>query len=217
MPNKRILEVIACSLADAIAAEDGGADRLEVCARLDLQGLTPPVDLVASVLQAVKVPVRVMIRAPDDDVARMESQIQEFAGLPFDGVIFGVLDAGGALDFPAMDRVLRHTSLPWTLHRYFDYATGNANTKLAQVAAHGRADRILTAASWNLRPPPGLQFIAGGGLTAENLNHYMNSPCREFHVGRAARTPAETTAPVDRQKVRKLSHIIQRYPIDMGE
>lgn len=58
----RLLEVIACSLEDALAAEAGGAQRLELCSRLDLDGLTPPRSMVEAVVKAVSIPVRVMIR-----------------------------------------------------------------------------------------------------------------------------------------------------------
>ena len=70
-------------------------------------------------------------------------------------------------------------------------------------------DRILTGSSWNLSPPSGLQFVAGGGLSHSNLDEYLASPCREFHFGRAARTPEETTAPVDSSKVRALASLVQ--------
>ena len=213
MRSKRVLEVICCSLDDAIAARDGGADRLEVCSRLDLQGLTPAVEMVESIVHAVRIPVRVMIRGGDGFMEAGEaSAIQEMSKLPLDGIVFGLLDTAGRLDFPAMDRVLRHAAPAWgwTLHRAFDFAVGTVEEKLAAVAQHQRADRILTATAWKLPPPPGLQFIAGGGLDTGNLQEYLDSPCREFHFGRAARTPATTTAPVDAQRVRELARILRQ-------
>jgi copper homeostasis protein len=213
-----ILEIICCSLQDALAARDGGADRLEICARLDLQGLTPAFDLVAQIAAQVAVPARVMIRtndrftASDDELSAMERHAKELAALPLDGVIFGLHDNNGRLDFTAMDRVLRHLPAQWgfTLHRAFDFAVGTPREKLAAVARHGRADRILSADAWTLSPPPGLRFIAGGGLNAGNLLNYMSSPCREFHFGRAARIPPDTDAPVDAQHVRDLRTLLDR-------
>jgi copper homeostasis protein len=211
-----LLEVICCSLPDALAARDGGADRLELCARLDRQGLTPRFDLIEQVLEEVAVPTRVMIRvkdrftATDDELSLMERHVEELAPLPLDGLIFGLHDAAGSLDFVAMDRVLGHapSHWSWTLHRAFDFAAGDASEKLAAVARHGRADRILTADSWRLTPPPGLQFIAGAGLDAANLRDYLQSPCREFHFGRAARTAPDPQAPVDACRVRELRKIL---------
>src|ERR1035438_6609581 len=134
----RILEIICCSVPDALAARDGGADRLELCARLDLQGLTPALDLVSQVAAEVAVPARVMIRvndrftATEDELSVMERQVKAFAHLPLDGLIFGLVgglhDGAGRLDFAAMDRILRHapSHWGWTLHRAFDYAAGDA-------------------------------------------------------------------------------------------
>lgn len=210
--------MICCSLDDAIAARDGGADRLEICSHLDKQGLTPPVELVAQICKVVQIPVRVMIRVRDgfgaivDDPVRMEEQVRQMSHLPLDGIIFGQHDREGRLDFAGMDRVLRSApaNWGWTLHRAFDYAAGTAEDKLAAVANHGRADRILTADAWRLKPPPGLQFIAGGGLNLSNLHEYIDSPCREFHFGRAVRTPEETGAPVDRAKVSKIAYLLRK-------
>jgi copper homeostasis protein len=213
LPNRRVLEVIACSLQDAIAAHDGGADRIEVCVRLDLQGLTPPVDMVESILALVPLPVRVMIRGGAGFTeAGEESAIQEMAALPLEGIVFGLLDAAGRLDFRAMDRVLRHAppAWKWTLHRAFDFAAGSVEEKLAAVAKHARADRILTATEWKLSPPAGIEFIAGGGLDAANLRGYLASSCREFHFGRAARIPATTTGAVDAKRVRELADILRK-------
>jgi copper homeostasis protein len=213
-----ILEVICCSLADAVAARDGGADRLEICSRLDLQGLTPPVEMVRDIVQEVSTPARVMIRVNDGfladgaAVAARRRQVTELAPLPIEGIVFGFVDESDHLDFPRMDLVLRAAPehWKWTLHRVFDYAGGSAAKKLGAVAQHGRADRILTGESWRLAPPAGLQFIAGGGLEASNLREAMNSPCREFHFGRAARVAPDPTAPVDANRVRELRKILDK-------
>ena len=56
------VEVIAQSVADAVAAEAGGADRLELVRDLDQDGLTPPPELVRAVVAAVRIPVYAMLR-----------------------------------------------------------------------------------------------------------------------------------------------------------
>jgi len=58
----RFLEVIVTSIEDAVEAEAGGADRLELVRALEVGGLTPELDLIRTVLQTVKIPVRVMLR-----------------------------------------------------------------------------------------------------------------------------------------------------------
>jgi copper homeostasis protein len=62
---KRLLEVIACSVEDAEAAEQGGAGRLEVVRELGRGGCTPELALVRAILDRVSIPVRVMLRESD--------------------------------------------------------------------------------------------------------------------------------------------------------
>ena len=57
-----ILEVIACTVEDAVAAEKGGADRLEIISRFDVGGLTPAPELVRAIKAKVSLPLRVMVR-----------------------------------------------------------------------------------------------------------------------------------------------------------
>ena len=61
--SRALLEVIALDAADASAAEEGGADRLEVVAGMDQDGLTPTVETVASIRAVSALPLRVMVRA----------------------------------------------------------------------------------------------------------------------------------------------------------
>ena len=79
--------------------------------------------------------------------------------------------------------------------------------------------RILTGDSWGKAPPQdsALQFIAGGGLAEDNLDTYLDSSCREFHFGRAARTPFEPTAPVDAAKVSKLTNKVRIFNLTAAE
>jgi copper homeostasis protein len=62
--NRRglLLEIIVCSVADAIEAARGGADRLEVARDMDRQGLTPSIEMVREIMRSVRLPLRVMVR-----------------------------------------------------------------------------------------------------------------------------------------------------------
>ena len=60
-----VVEVIACSVSDAIEAQRGGAGRLEIIRDLQRGGLTPPLELVRDILEAVTIPVRVMLRGSE--------------------------------------------------------------------------------------------------------------------------------------------------------
>jgi copper homeostasis protein CutC len=58
----KTLEVIVTTVDEAIEAEAGGADRLELVRALDVGGLTPEISIARGVLAAVRIPVRVMVR-----------------------------------------------------------------------------------------------------------------------------------------------------------
>src|SRR5689334_20824832 len=110
--SKAVLEVIACSVADALAAQRGGASRLEVVRDLDRGGLTPPVELVRAIKDAVDLPLRVMVRESggyaiggDAELARLCAAAEAFAKLGVDGLVLGFLQ-DGAVDLELTARVL---------------------------------------------------------------------------------------------------------------
>src|ERR1051326_1190273 len=63
--SSAVLEVIVCCVADAFEAQKGGASRLEVVRDLDRGGLTPSIQLVQAIKDAVDLPLRVMVRESD--------------------------------------------------------------------------------------------------------------------------------------------------------
>lgn len=137
-----IVEICVDSLEDAVAAAEGGADRLELCARLDLEGLTPPVDVVRRVARAVRIPVLAMVRPrPGDyfhtsvELETMERQADGLLDAGAEGLVFGALrratgasgtSIGGMrevieIDDAACRRLLaRHRGCPAVFHRAFD-------------------------------------------------------------------------------------------------
>jgi copper homeostasis protein len=123
-----ILEVAVQSVADAIAAEQGGADRLELCAALELGGLTPSLGLFQAVRAAVSLPIVVMLRPragnfvyslAELDVMRRD--LLQFLPLQPDGFVFGLLHANGDVD-TAGTGILRELCGPSqaVFHRAFD-------------------------------------------------------------------------------------------------
>ncbi|MFK5956849.1 MAG: copper homeostasis protein CutC, partial [Planctomycetota bacterium] len=72
-----IFEVCTETLAGAVAAQKGGADRIELCSRLDLDGLTPSGDLLLQVKETVDLPVLCMVRPHADGFCYTETEFQE--------------------------------------------------------------------------------------------------------------------------------------------
>lgn len=144
------LEVCVDSAAGLAAAVAGGADRIELCAALELGGLTPPVGLMR-LAAGCGVPVHAMIRPRaggfafgPGDVAVMRADIEAARAAGLAGVVLGAALPDGRLD-GAVLRVLADQAqgLPLTLHRVIDLVPDPAEA-LEQAVALGFA-RLLTS------------------------------------------------------------------------
>lgn len=202
-----LLEVIACSVTDAIEAEKGGAGRLEIVKDLKRGGLTPSFELVEEIKQAVDLPVRVMLRETDsfepsgaDEIDRLYVAAERFASLEVDGVVLGFLK-DGEVDLELTRRVLACAPrMQATFHHAFE-VTGDKLRALSvikqlrqvdRVLSHGGTDdlgsRVRRLDEYAKAAAPELTIIAGGGIDHDAiLKIGRKTRIREFHVGRAAR------------------------------
>ena len=202
----RILEVIACSLTDAIEAEQGGAGRLEIVSELKRGGLTPSFDLVAEIKQRVDIPVRVMLRESDgfetageSEIARLCAAAERFASLEVDGLVLGFLKDGD-VDVALTQRVLAHAPhTRATFHHAFEATRDKPRALSAikqlpqvdRVLSHGGVDglRVQRLQQYAMMAAPESIVIAGGGIDDDAISLISRETnIREFHVGRAARS-----------------------------
>jgi copper homeostasis protein len=221
----KLLEVIVTSLDEAQAAEDGGADRLELVRDLDQEGLTPPLWLAAKVTAQAGIPVRIMLRESptfnlqgDRELANLKQYAEEVAQLPADGLVLGFL-SNGLIDTLATQSVLDAAPAKRaTFHRAIE-GVANSGLALHVLSQFGQIDRVLAgggSGTWADRRTAleGLQraagslirVIAGGGLDERGIASLAESPLlNEFHVGRAAR---EAGAHVCSQRVARLRRLL---------
>ncbi len=122
-----LVEVIACSLADAVVAREAGADRVELCLAMEVGGLTPYLHTIRAMSQMDSFPVAVMVRPqPGGFVDHLSStlvQIEEIVslGLPNLHIVSGVLNSSNELDLAGMRAIRRAAgSVPLVCHRCFD-------------------------------------------------------------------------------------------------
>ncbi|NUP42809.1 MAG: copper homeostasis protein CutC, partial [Streptomyces sp.] len=127
MSMRAVLEVIALDAEDAVAAQAGGADRLELVADMAADGLTPPVETFAGIRAAVGIDLRVMLRPADGfaagDVEPLVRVAREMRGAGADQFVFGFLDGDGQVDLGAVERLVEELDgCRWTFHRAIDRA-----------------------------------------------------------------------------------------------
>ena len=228
--KKTVLEVIACSVADAVAAEKGGADRLEIVSDLACGGFTPSRDLVREIKAAVALPLRVMLREcvgyEVKSVAEFNAlcaAARDFERLGVDGVVVGFL-RDMKIDLELTSRVLGCAP---TVKATFHHAFEDSDDKLGALKAIQqlrKVDRVLSSGGsgdlktrinrltryqTTMKPP--VEIIVGGGVDSGNISSIKGlTGIREFHVGRAAREGFKVTGVVKTELVAGLIELIDR-------
>jgi len=145
-----LLEFCVTGMADARAAIDAGADRLELCQALDTGGLTPPAGLMQAAAR-LPVPVVALIRPRPgdftydaDEIAQMAADVATARICGLYGVAIGALTGDGRLDRAALAPLIAAAGpMSLTLHRAFDL-TPDPFAALETAAELG-FDRILTS------------------------------------------------------------------------
>ncbi|MFJ9980553.1 copper homeostasis protein CutC [Streptomyces cyaneofuscatus] len=222
MSNRAVLEVIALDAEDAVAAQAGGADRLELVTDMAADGLTPSRETFAAIRSAVDIPLRVMLRVADGfaagDVDVLVDKAREMRRAGADEYVLGFLDEDGHADLVAVERIVAELDgARWTYHRAIDRAA-DRDALRKQLADLPGLDTYLTAGSPDgvdagiptllaeaaRTGQPGYepQILVGGGLQLHHLPQLRAAGIDAFHIGGAAR-PAGWSAPVDAAAVRE--------------
>lgn len=152
MAHKYLLEISVDGVEKAVAAERGGADRIELCADLSVGGLTPSRELLRAVREKVHIPVYSMIRPragnfvySDVEFTEMERSIAVATECGMDGIVLGILKKNRRVDMARTRRLVDLARpLPVTFHRAFDEVMDF--TRALEAVIQTGAARILTSA-----------------------------------------------------------------------
>ncbi|MDD7886017.1 copper homeostasis protein CutC [Flavivirga sp. 57AJ16] len=190
MKNRDYL-VEACveGLDQVIRAEKQDADRVELCARLDLDGLTPDVETIKAAFKHCKIPIRVIIRPREggfvysaSELDQMRESIQVCKNIGVEGVVFGITTEENTLDILAIEELAYFAApLKVTIHKAIDAVSSPLN-ELDRLMGIDNIDAILTsgkAPTWEagqalikelIKKAAGrIQIIACGKVTDENI------------------------------------------------
>lgn len=214
--DRRTLEIAVESVSEAVAARNAGANRLELCAALDVGGLTPSISMLGEVVRAAGIPVLAMIRPRPGGfvyspvelaVMRADSSAALAAGAC--GVVFGALRPDFTLDVDACRALAEHAraahgggAIQLVFHRAFDLLP-DPFSALEQLVELG-VTRILTSggqpssATRDARErltklitlaAGRIEILPAGGVRAENVAELVRAAgCTQIHAAcRAAR------------------------------
>lgn len=181
-----ILEICVDSVESAVAAERGGATRLELCQNLMIGGTTPGIKLFEAVREETHIPIQVLIRPRFGDFCYtdyewriMKEEIRMFRDRGADGIVIGMLKPDGILDRDRMEALLEERGgMSVTLHRAFDVCKEPMET-LAVAKTMG-IQTILTSGQKYLYGGNKITGRAAAGKPGGNLY----SGRRGRHAGR---------------------------------
>ncbi len=197
-----IKEACVETFEEAILAEKKGADRVELCSRLDLDGLTPERKIIEKVLGALSIPIKIMIRPRagdfsynDQELKRMKEDILYCKNLNVQGVVFGILNQNKTIDMENM-KYLCDTAddLDITFHKAIDQ-TDSIIDEIDRLLAIDSISSILTSGgAYNAHAGSSLlkkavekyqdiiTIIPAGSITKNNIHElHQIIGAKEYH------------------------------------
>ncbi|GAB4458759.1 MAG: copper homeostasis protein CutC [Armatimonadaceae bacterium] len=202
METPVLVEIVCCSPADARAAAQGGAHRIELCAALPLGGLTPSAGLMEAVREAVVLPIMAMVRPraggfqyDADELRWMEREARYLVRQGVDGIVFGALTEDFAVSADGVRRLVGAVEGKETVfHRAFDVTADPAaaletliSLGITRILTSGQRKTALEGAPLirRLREQAGsrVSLLPGGGIRSHNVREIVaQTGCREVHL-----------------------------------
>ena len=210
MSDRPIIEICLESVESVIAAEKGGADRVELCSDLFEGGLTPTIGTVKTALRKSNIKINAMIRPrggdfcySDEEFEVMKEDIKAFKETGINGIVFGILTPEGDVDVKRSKEIIELARpLAVTFHRAFDM-TRDPYKSLEELIKLG-FDRVLTSGQ-EATVPEGADLLEelvqiagdriivmpGCGITERNFPKLRDKiKAKEYHIY----LPYETTS-----------------------
>ena len=222
MVNDKCLEVCCGDLQSVRAAKEGGAHRIDLCRALEVDGLTPSAEMMASAI-GLGIPVQVLIRPREgdfiyneDEVETMLHDIRQAKKLGANGVVIGALRPDGSVDEETIRRLVGEAEgLSITFHRAFDVCTKplEALEKIISLGCHrlltsgqaATAEQGIPLIKELVEQSAGrLIIMPGAGVNAKNaLKILSETGAREIHG--SLRKDGHT----DTEQVRVITHMLR--------
>lgn len=222
-----ILEICANSLASALAAQNGGAQRIELCENLNEGGTTPSYGTIISVRKQLDIKVYVLIRPrsgdffySDEEFSVMKEDIKICKKLGCDGVVIGLLDQYGNVDTKRTKELVNLANpMGVTFHRAFDCS--NDGLKALEDIINCGCERILTSGMHNTaiegssflkvlvdRSAGRINIMPGSGINEQNILILKETTsAKEYHL--SAKTPIESKMIYHNPAIANMGNVVE--------
>ena len=197
-----ILEACVGNIHQAKMAEKLGAHQIELCDRLDLDGLSPSFEMVRKTCEAVSIPVKVIVNPKPFDYTYNASElnfisqyINKLNNYSISGIVFGALTPDAVPDLSALNSIAKHTSHPITFHKAVD-SSRDILESTAMLKKQGIIKYILSSGGGKtakdgqpnllemkkILEESSISLIAAGSITNENLlSHHDVLDLKYYH------------------------------------
>lgn len=213
MSNKK-LEIACFNLESALIAQENGADRVELCAEINLGGTTPNFETIKKAEENLSIDVYVMIRPrggnfvySKEEFQQMKSEIATIKKLNVNGFVFGILNEDNSVNNEQNTELVNLAKpVPCTFHRAFD-AVDNYKSALEDVISC-RFSTILTSGTFPnvmegkevlkelvLQANNRITIVPGGGLRSTNITELNELVNANFYHSSAITDGSETANP----------------------
>ncbi|RFB18088.1 copper homeostasis protein CutC [Bacillus sp. HNG] len=227
-----LIEIIVQHAEDAKLAEEHGANRLELVTAMTEGGLTPSYGIIKDVVQAVSIPVHVMVRPhgysftySEDDKRVILEDVKVCKELGATGIVFGSLTENGEIDEAFLQKVINVADgMKITFHRAIDEAKDiieayktlqKYSDSIQTVLTSGGAPKALDGVE-NLkamlalhREKPSPVIMPGSGLSHNNIVEiHQKLQATEYHFGSAVRINGKFSEPINGNTIKKIREIL---------
>ncbi|MDR4886870.1 copper homeostasis protein CutC [Fredinandcohnia sp. QZ13] len=227
-----LIEIIVQHAEDAKLAEEHGANRLELVTAMTEGGLTPSYGIIKDVVQAVSIPVHVMVRPhgysftySEDDKRVILEDVKVCKELGATGIVFGSLTENGEIDEAFLKKVINVADgMKITFHRAIDEAkdiieayktlqkySDSIQTVLTSGGAPKAIDGVenLKAMLALSREKPSPVIMPGSGLSHNNIVEiHQKLQATEYHFGSAVRINGKFSEPINGNTIKKIREIL---------
>lgn len=227
-----LVEIIVQHAEDAKMAEESGANRLELVTAMTEGGLTPSYGVIKDVVQAVSIPVHVMVRPhgysftySEDDKRVILEDVKVCKELGAAGIVFGSLTENGEIDEAFLKKVIEASDgMKITFHRAIDEAKDiveayktlqKYSERVQTVLTSGGATKALEGvenlkamlALSNEKPSP--VIMPGSGLSPDNIAElHEKVHATEYHFGSAVRVNGKFSEPINGNTIKKINELM---------
>lgn len=215
-----LLEICANSIESALNAQNGGADRIELCTHLEVGGLTPSHGLIKVAKELLNIPIYVLIRprAGDFVYSKMEMEVmkedvQFCAEMGCAGVVIGCLNADRTICWEQTEQLLEKAGyMDVTFHRAFDQCPNpfealetlremGIQRVLTSGCPTSAIDGVETLGELVDEADDDIIVMPGGGIRPDNLKTLLLTGASEYHS--SAIPKGENTTSVEMVKALK--------------